>query len=59
MCDVRSKRQNYQPEPDFHGAAVVTADGREIPITEDMVRESLNSLHQAWCDQNGERQVAH
>ena len=35
-------------ERDFHGAAVIGPDGREIPITEQMVAESLTSLEESW-----------
>lgn len=31
---------------DFHGAAVITSDGREVPITEEMVRQALRVLEQ-------------
>ena len=37
------------PVRDFHGAAIISADGREIPITEDMVCASLAKLHFEWC----------
>ncbi|MDX1754784.1 MAG: hypothetical protein R3175_01865 [Marinobacter sp.] len=32
------------PEPWMNGAAIVLSDGREIPITETMVRQSLERL---------------
>lgn len=31
-------------QPDFHGAAMVDDQGREIPITEDMIRQALTAL---------------
>ncbi|MEM7408121.1 MAG: PA1571 family protein [Pseudomonadota bacterium] len=33
---------------DFHGAAIIDAHGREIPITEEMVGRALYELDQAW-----------
>ena len=35
--------------PDFHGAAIIGTDGRETPITEEMVRTSLAKMHFEWC----------
>lgn len=29
---------------DFHGAAIINQDGREVAITEDMVNEACNKL---------------
>lgn len=29
---------------DFHGGAIVTKDGKEIPITEEMIQASLRRL---------------
>lgn len=31
-------------EPDFHGASIVLENGIEIPITDEMVRESLQKI---------------
>lgn len=28
----------------FHGAAIIDAEGREIPITEDMIQQAFNKL---------------
>lgn len=33
---------------DFHGAALIDAQGREIPITEDMVQQACEHLEHAW-----------
>lgn len=38
-----------QPEPDFHGAAIIDEQGREIPITEAMVQRACRQLQDAWC----------
>ncbi len=29
---------------DFHGAAIIGEDGREIPITEDMIKDACKKL---------------
>ncbi|MDX1633004.1 MAG: hypothetical protein R3280_00055 [Marinobacter sp.] len=39
------KRQN--PEPEMNGAAIVLSDGREVPITDTMVKQALDNLAQA------------
>ncbi len=46
-----------RPERDFHGAAIIGADGREIPITEAMVERALHALQRQWDDvkRRGER----
>jgi hypothetical protein len=33
---------------DFHGAAILDAQGREIPITEAMILRACEELEQAW-----------
>ncbi|TNE80327.1 MAG: hypothetical protein EP334_03250 [Gammaproteobacteria bacterium] len=35
-----------EEQPDFHGAAVIDAEGNEIPITEDMVQEAFEELEE-------------
>ena len=37
------QREQHQ-EPSMNGAAIVLSDGREVPITDTMVRDSLESL---------------
>ena len=37
-----------QPDPAFHGAALIDEQGREIPITEAMIQEACRRLEQAW-----------
>lgn len=34
--------------PDLHGACIIDAQGREIPITEHMIRHACQELIQAW-----------
>ena len=34
--------------PELNGAAVIFADGVEIPITESMIRKALDDLDQQW-----------
>jgi hypothetical protein len=36
------------PVPNFHGASIITAQGKEIPITEKMVRQACNQYIKAW-----------
>ena len=43
------------PTPNFHGAAITAADGREIPISEEMVRASLAKLHVEWCKRKAQQ----
>ena len=31
-------------EQDFHGAAIISEDGKELPITEDMVQDACHKL---------------
>ncbi|MDX1802722.1 MAG: hypothetical protein R3292_01490 [Alcanivorax sp.] len=38
---------NHRPA-DFHGAAVIDEQGREIPITEAMIQHACERLEQAW-----------
>ena len=45
---VMQNRPEARLERDFHGAAVIGSDGREIPITEEMIAESLASLEASW-----------
>ena len=32
------------PEVDFHGAAVISKNGKEVPITEEMVRQACEEM---------------
>ena len=32
----------------FYGATIITETGEEVPITEDMLQESFDSLIEAW-----------
>lgn len=36
----------------FHGASIIDSSGREIPITEAMVQDSLHKLIRAWENQH-------
>ncbi|MCG8392493.1 MAG: hypothetical protein MI745_05370 [Pseudomonadales bacterium] len=38
---------SQQPDRDFHGA-IIDEDGREIPITEDMIQRACQRLEQHW-----------
>lgn len=48
MTEHRSDSREHKPEPDFHGAAIIDANGREIPITESMVQRACAALERAW-----------
>lgn len=41
-------RHRQTREPDFHGAAIIDDQGREIPITEQMVQQACSKLDSAW-----------
>lgn len=41
-------RQYRSSETDFHGAAIIDEQGREIPITEQMVQQACSALDNAW-----------
>jgi hypothetical protein len=41
-------QQSQAANADFHGAAVIDANGREVPITEHMVREACEKLESCW-----------
>lgn len=43
----RSQASAADRAPDFHGAAIVTGDGRELPITETMLRDAFEKLESA------------
>ncbi|MGS2722237.1 PA1571 family protein [Porticoccus sp. GXU_MW_L64] len=34
----------FPPEADFHGAAIIGEDGKEIPITEEMVESACEKM---------------
>lgn len=48
MMPNTSNRVNPSARADFHGAAIIDAHGREIPITEDMIRDACEKLADAW-----------
>jgi len=35
-------------QPTFNGAALIDAQGREIPITEQMIQQACQHLENAW-----------
>ena len=43
-----ANQNNNDIEVDFHGASIVTASGKEIPITEQMLQRSFDTLIEAW-----------
>lgn len=44
----QSNNNNTETETDFRGASIVTASGKEIPITEKMLQHSFAELIEAW-----------
>ena len=38
------KKTDSKGEHDFHGAAIVDKDGKEVPITENMVQDACKKL---------------
>ena len=48
MMSSQTRAQQRQPEVDFHGAAIIDASGREIPITEEMIRDACDKLESSW-----------
>lgn len=38
------QQQQQQSEDLMNGAAIILSDGREVPITDTMVRQSLDSM---------------
>lgn len=49
MMPTHTSNLNTQASADFHGAAIIDANGREIPITEEMVRDACSKLEQNWA----------
>ncbi|WP_438952247.1 PA1571 family protein [Porticoccus sp.] len=46
MGQPKDKSAKAATTPDFHGAALIDDNGREIPITEDMVQNAFSDLGQ-------------
>ncbi|MAZ69270.1 PA1571 family protein [Porticoccus sp.] len=46
MEQPKIKPDKHVKSPDFHGAALIDDNGREIPITEDMVQDAFSDLDQ-------------
>lgn len=51
-------QQKHNPEPWMNGAAVVLSDGREVPITDTMVRQSLESMITSSPEQHQDKKPA-
>lgn len=43
---TKDNTSSGEEQPDFHGAAVIDAEGNEIPITEGMVQEAFEELEE-------------
>ena len=48
MTQKTAKLYDATQEADFHGAALIDAQGREIPITEDMIQQACERLEHVW-----------
>ena len=48
LADFYQPNNNKNLDVDFHGASIVTASGKEIPITEQMLQHSFSLLIEAW-----------
>jgi len=48
MTRIHTSHSAKDNNVDFHGAAIIDGQGREIPITEDMVQEACNKLEKTW-----------
>ena len=48
MRYAHSREKDSTATPNFHGAGIIGTDGREVPITEEMVSQSLFALHDQW-----------
>ena len=46
MAQPKDKHDKHVKSPDFHGGALIDDNGREIPITEDMVQDAFSDLDQ-------------
>ena len=45
---MSSQQHRADRNHEFHGAALIDSRGREIPITEDMIRHACEDLEQRW-----------
>ncbi len=48
MAQPQTHKDDTRKAADFHGAAIIDANGREIPITEEMVQEACDKLASTW-----------
>ena len=55
MAKPKDKPVKKTTTPDFHGGALIDDNGREIPITEDMVQNAFSDLDQKVDDQSPDR----
>lgn len=44
----QAQRSNTKSQIDFHGASIIDQNGRETPITEEMLENAFNALIKAW-----------
>ncbi|MEP3856638.1 MAG: PA1571 family protein [Porticoccus sp.] len=55
MEQPKNKSDKNVKSPDFHGAALIDDNGREIPITEDMVQDAFSDLDQKAEDHSSKK----
>ena len=51
LMSIETNKENDQ-HTDFHGAAIIDEDGKEVPITEDMVQEACQEADIIESDEN-------
>ncbi|MBC6428413.1 MAG: hypothetical protein GDA55_04190 [Cellvibrionales bacterium] len=44
MPNKKPTAKNAEPKVDFHGGTLIDPDGKEVPITEKMVRQAIRQL---------------
>lgn len=45
---MSTTQQSFSQQNSFNGAALIDAQGREIPITEQMVQQACERLEDVW-----------
>jgi hypothetical protein len=55
QCDDRSSSPTHKPADHLNGASIIDEDGRELPITEEMIQRALDEAHRRW-QSSGSRQ---
>lgn len=53
---MNTVRESVVKPQGFNGAALIDAQGREIPITEQMIQQACKRLENAWSYPNQRKQ---